>query len=333
MIREEKMVTWENILGHEENISRLKLMLEENRLPHALLFYGLEGIGKRQVAKALAAALLCDEKNICGRCPSCLAMKSGNHPDFYEIVPEIRGKSSRIIRIETIREMEKETARLPVLSKCRVVIIDDADTMNESAQNALLKTLEEPTGEMYFILVTSVRDSLLNTIISRSIPFSFKPLETGLIFKALEKDNIMPEEAKKIASLADGSLGRAYYLANEGIELRDDAAKFLLSLDTMPKDNLFELGKNLGDLTKEKLGEWLFFLLLILRDELALYEGGTFIYNADLRSNLTKNIELFSRKRLFSLIKLVIEQQRRLNANVNLRLLAEAFIIKAQNTK
>ena len=163
-------IFWDNIVGHKHNIDELRLLCSEDMVPHSMLFCGIDGIGKQMVAKAMAAAILCHSPHDgipCGECASCKALLSDIHPDFFQLVPDETG-SSPIIKIETIRDMQDKIARLPILSKQRVVIINDAQTMNEAAANCLLKTIEEPGGQIYFILITNSVMALLDTIISRS---------------------------------------------------------------------------------------------------------------------------------------------------------------------
>ena len=150
---------WGNILGQREPKRRLRRLLETDRLPHALLFSGPEGVGKRRTAEALAAALLCSSPAAgqpCGTCESCQAFSRGIHPDFFFVVPEAVGKGARSIRIEAMRALGSALARPPELAPRQVALIDDAQRMNEAAANSFLKTLEEPTGDVVFLLVTGM---------------------------------------------------------------------------------------------------------------------------------------------------------------------------------
>ena len=219
---------WDTISGHEKQKEALRTMLREGRLPHALLFTGPDGIGKRMVGRVLAAAILCDaEDGPCGHCESCRAMQLGSHPDYLEVVPEQNGKSAAQIRIEAIRSMQTQVSRYPVLAKRRTVLIDDADRMNEAAQNSLLKTLEEPEGPVTFILVTSARSALLDTILSRCMPVAFGMLSPQEMRSVLLQHDVPEAEAAELAALSDGSLGRALLLhEHEGLHLRDEALDF-----------------------------------------------------------------------------------------------------------
>ena len=183
-------ISWQNILGHEKPIARLRTLLAENRLPHALLFAGPDGVGKLRVAQALAAAILCENagERPCGRCPQCRALQQDTHPDYYELHPE--GKAIKTIKIDAIRQVQTEAARLPLLAKKRVIVIDDAESMNEAAENSLLKTLEEPTGAVHFILVTRAKSSLLDTILSRCMHVGFGSIPETELARALVQRGI-----------------------------------------------------------------------------------------------------------------------------------------------
>ena len=110
----------------------------------------------------------------CVHCESCRALADDTHPDYYVAEPESSGKAARSIKIEQIRALSAEIGLVPKLSGRRVVLIDDAERMNEAAQNSLLKTLEEPTGDVVFVLVTSARQALLDTIVSRCLLMPFE---------------------------------------------------------------------------------------------------------------------------------------------------------------
>ena len=301
-------------------------------MPHALLFSGAEGIGKRRIAEVLTAALLCSgEAPPCGHCESCLAIMRDGHPDFHLLEPEAAGKAVPSIRIEQLRTMQTEIARLPLISSCRVVIIDQADRMNEVAENSLLKTLEEPVGETYFILVTHARSSLLDTIRSRCIPINFGMLSVDEVRAALEKRGALPEQARELAILSDGSLGHAIKLFEKnGLLVREDALAFLETLGNLSTEQIFLKGKAFEGMTKEQLTEWLGYQCSLLRDILVLYQdgGSEGIYHLDVRERLLKLLTCFSESRIFRMLSLVRETQHRLQANVNLRLLMEGMLLQ-----
>lgn len=199
------------------------------------------------------------------------------------------GKSAKIIRIEQIREMQTIASRYPVLSDCRVVLIDEVECMNEAAANSLLKTLEEPEGQVTFILITSARSSLLDTIISRCMPMAFGMLPLDGMKEALIGRQIPDHEAAELAALADGSPGRAIRLyENGGLMLRDDALTFLEKLSAMTMEDVWGTGKDERRTRSRKAHGVVLYLNMLLRDMLVLYEDGAsqLLYHQDCRQRL-----------------------------------------------
>lgn len=322
------------IVGHQKEKEQLTTMLREGRLPHALLFSGPDGIGKRMVAHALATAILCGKAEPCGTCENCRAMRSETHPDYYELKPEVRGKSTRIIRIEAIRAMQTMASRYPVLAKQRVIVIDDADAMNEAAANSLLKTLEEPEGPVTFILVTSARSALLDTIISRCMPMAFGTLSQEETATVLRQHDILGAEAEKLAALADGSPGRALHLeANGGLELRDAVWNFLAKLQNFSLNDVWRESQQMGDWTREKLSEYFLHLNMFLRDFLILQEdgGSKLLYHPDYRERMLNLLPEVTDRQIFAMLRLVRDMQQRLQTNVNLRLQMEGFFLRMRD--
>ena len=329
-------IRWDSLTGHKAQVQELTALLQEGRLPHALLFTGAAGIGKKLCAQILAAAILCGHDHApCGLCDNCRAMAAGTHPDYYELVPEVRGKSTRIIRIEEIREMQTVVSRSAVRAGRRVVLIDDADTMNEPAANSLLKTLEEPEGQVTFILIAQDRSRLLPTIVSRCMPLSFGRLSPAELQEELVRRQMPALEAEKLAYLADGSLGQALKLSQHGgLELREEAMEFLAGLPQFTMNKLWVEAAAKGDLDRERLIEWLMHLNMLLRDMLLLYADGAspLLYNGDLREKLVELLPKFSRSRLFAMLTETRELLHRLQANVNLRLQLEGYFIRLMDS-
>lgn len=323
---------WENILGQREPKRRLRRLLETDRLPHALLFSGPEGVGKRRTAEALAATLLCSSPaagHPCGTCESCRAFSRGIHPDFFFVVPEAVGKGARSIRIEAMRALGSALARPPELAPRQVALIDDAQRMNEAAANSFLKTLEEPTGDVVFLLVTGMRAALLDTIVSRCLEIPFGPLALPELSEVLRRHGVETEEAAALAALADGSAGRALALHAEGaLRRREEAVSLLARLPQIPPLSLWAEGKKWGALSREEAGEWLRSLRLTLRDVLALYGGAAPLYSVGLEAPVAEIAARFSEARVFSMLADVKEAERRLlSSNVNIRLLVEALLL------
>ncbi len=324
---------WEDVRGHTEIIRRLRRLVSGGRLPHALVFSGAAGVGKQRTARVLARTLLCAAGGDapCGHCEACRTMAAGVHPDYFETVPEVRGKSAAMIRTDAVRDILVEASAAPVLAARRVILIDGAECMNDQAANRLLKTLEEPLGEILFILVTSAYDALLPTIRSRAVRVAFGTLPAADIETALAERG-MGTDAAVIAALADGSLGRAYDLAAAGLGGRDDALALLTALPTLCAEDIWKHAEAFGALSGEERAARLDFFRMGLRDLLVLTEDGAApIFHADRRDRLAALLPQMTRPRLFALLHAESVFSRRLGANVNPSLQAEAFLLRARN--
>jgi DNA polymerase-3 subunit delta' len=195
------------IVGHENEIALLERIVAEGRAAHAYLFTGPEGVGKKLAAIKLACLLNCPQPTADKRasCPVCRRIVAENHPDFAIERPQ-RG----IIRIEQIRGLQNFFRYAPVEASYRVIIIDDAHLMNRSAQNALLKTLEEPPAGRILILVTAKPFLLLSTVRSRCRRVRFGPLPLESLADLLEEQSGMdPEKARVLAAMSCGSVSKA----------------------------------------------------------------------------------------------------------------------------
>ena len=192
-----------DILGNEKVKDILKKAVQHNTVLHSYLFVGEEGIGKSLFAKEFAKSILClGKEKPCEACKSCIEIEENNQPDYIEIVPD--GNS---IKIEQIRNMQLKVAEKPIVSTKKVYVIQEADTMTQEAQNALLKTLEEPPEYITIILIASNENSILNTIKSRCTKIVFEPLSNEELKRYAQeywKDATIPEEvfASSMGSIA-----------------------------------------------------------------------------------------------------------------------------------
>jgi DNA polymerase-3 subunit delta' len=198
-----------------------------------------------------------------------------------------------------------------------------------------LKTLEEPTGAVHFILVTRAKSSLLDTILSRCMHVGFGSIPEAELARALVQRGIPEGAAAELAALSDGSFGRALELyENDGLKLRDDAAKFLRERAQLTVQDVFARGAAMEKLPREQLTEWFLYLGMLLRDLLVLYEDGAspLLYHKDLRADLAAMLEDYPERRIAALLALVRETDRRLQSNVNQRLLLEGFFLRAMES-
>jgi DNA polymerase-3 subunit delta' len=222
------MLTFTDILGHPAAIDFLRAACLGDRLPHALLFTGPFGVGKRTCADALAAWFLCQnprESFPCGVCESCRLIPAGNHPDHHVITKELiryldkTGKSkATVLSTDVIKEeLVARAGHTSVMGRGKFFVIEQAELMSPHAQNAMLKTLEEPAGRAAIVLLSETPEFLLPTVLSRCQLVRFGTLDTKLIRQRLEKQAIEPAIASEAAELSDGSIGGALRLINEQI--------------------------------------------------------------------------------------------------------------------
>ncbi len=205
-----------DILGQERVLGHLRAARRAERLAHAYLFLGPEGVGKESVARALAAALNCTQPlpdwDACGACPSCRRMAAGTHADFVKIFPTSESRQPQI-KIEQIREFRRLTAYPPMEGGWRVALIKPAEDMHPAAANALLKTLEEPPARHLLILAAASETELFPTIVSRCQKMPFTPLPSALVVRELEaRRGLSRADAVFLTALSGGSLGRALTL-------------------------------------------------------------------------------------------------------------------------
>ncbi len=229
----------------------LRNITGRGRIPNGLLFWGPAGVGKSLAAHEFAKALNCAKKggDACDACLSCRKTDHGNHPDVKVISPKSR---SRVIKVDAVNEMTEMTMYRPFEGGRRVFIIEDADRMNEPAQNHFLKTLEEPVSATVFVLITSAPRLLLPTIRSRCQAVRFGALRPETVAELLTAQaGVSPEKAAALAALSQGQMGRALDLALSGRRdlvmdvvdrLRDGedplvvADRFTATLDKIEKD-------------------------------------------------------------------------------------------------
>lgn len=203
------------ILGQERPKLYLRRAVCSGKLATAYLFTGIPGVGKTSTARALAAYLGCrarKEDDSCGHCASCRSLRDGNHPDFLMLKPE-----GQNLKIDQIREVEAQMAFPPLRATHRVVFVDRAETMTPEAANCFLRTLEEPPEANLLILSAVEPLNLLPTIVSRCQRVSFEPLPEEAVARWLEEQRgLEPAEARVLAAVSGGSLGRALHMVETG---------------------------------------------------------------------------------------------------------------------
>jgi DNA polymerase-3 subunit delta' len=242
-------------IGHTEVLEGLLRAARERRLAHALLFTGPDGIGKFLGAEWLTFGLLCAQGpgRPCGACGPCKRLRAGTHADVLAIDPDLEGEEEiRIGRI-TYREKDSRTnigdflSLRPMEGGWRVVLVRDAERMTDEAQNALLKTLEEPGGSTLLALVASRPESLLPTTRSRCVGVAFRPLDLESTAGILHARGIEPEEAALLARWSRGSPGAALALRERGAALLRARIEGVLRGDLDPLAAAAEIGDLPGE--------------------------------------------------------------------------------------
>jgi len=212
-------MTWPTlILGHDAVWARLAARLADERLPHALLFTGAPGIGKALLARRLAGRLACtaaDDQRPCGDCNGCRQVLAGTHPDLLAIAAPDRSRKEtrkKEIGIDQARELKRFAQLHAVAARRKMAIVDDADRLSIAAQNALLKTLEEPPGQALIVLLTAAPGALLPTVRSRCQRVLCRPLTDAEVVAALTATGLDAGEAAALSAVCEGSPGRALAL-------------------------------------------------------------------------------------------------------------------------
>lgn len=336
-------MSWTEVVGQDVTTTLLRRAVVTGRASHAYLFAGPTGVGKREAARVLAKVLNCAAPpapgECCDRCIPCQNIDAGVFPDFLQVT-KIKGrdiKIAQIVRRDPETDDLKATpvstflAHRPLEGRRSVVVVVDADQMNETAQNALLKTLEEPPEYAQFVLTTANPNGLLPTIRSRSQLVNFPPLPATVVAAALQKDGVAAEQARLLAALSGGSLGRARDLGcDEGLSRRRaDAQAMLMGL--AGQDDLGALGRaEEWEKRRDELPELLDLTLLWLRDALVIAEGcpEQLVVALDALPALQDLTGRAGRVRLMQMVDAVFSARKQLDRNANIRLVLDVLMLR-----
>lgn len=324
-----------NIVGQHKARKLLGRSLMSKRLPHAFLFKGPDGVGKKLFAKEVARLLNCRDRrglDSCLRCASCVKFASDSHPDFLQLSPE-----KGTIKIASIRELCTALTYPPYESLYRVVVLEDVHSMRSEAANALLKTLEEPQENNIIILTADASREILPTIVSRCQVISFFPLtfeETAEIITAKEPD-IDKDEAFLMARLAEGSPGKAMlYKSEQMFPLVQECVTLLTDVSNKSDKNVGEvlkLAEKIGDL-KENLPHFFNLLRLYFRDIIFLQDGlKNLVSNNKIFHGMGKNHQKhWSYEQLFAKLQAIDKAEKMLQRNCNKGLVCEVLLFSLQ---
>jgi DNA polymerase-3 subunit delta' len=335
-----------DVVGHVRLIDLLSRSVAGGTLPPSLLFAGPAGIGKRLTALAVAQAVNCTHAqgsgfavhgsglDACGVCAACTRIARGVHPDVLFVGP---GESGAI-KIDQVRDIVDRAQYRPFEGRRRVVVIDEADALVAPAQNALLKTLEEPTPSSVFILVTARPDMLLPTVLSRCPQLRFRPLSAADIATALTARGKNDAEAHAVAALADGSLGQALQAsAGELVESRDLAQQVLERAATQSDPaRRIETAQQLitkpaaGLSERDQLATHLRAMAVLLRDVEVVATGADerILANADVRPALERLSTTYRGERGTRAFAAVDRALLALQRNAGVKLVADWLVLQ-----
>ena len=327
-----------DIIGQEKALNILRGCVRKGRIPHALLFAGDDGIGKKLTAINFAKTLNCrDVKSAdsevasealfedselqitdsepqidaCDQCPSCKKIEKGNHPDVFIIGPEGDGDQ---IKVEAIRQLEESLSYKPFEGEYKIAVIDNAEKMNQSTANAFLATLESPPARSILIMVSSRPEMLLSTIRSRCQRINFSPLPINVMGRLLEErlKGLDHEQAMLLSILSGGKLGHA--LNEDLIEARDRSFDEFKDILVDPETEVWE--------DRSGMERWFDWAQLLLRDAAVFRATGRpdLVINKDKTDEIK---ELSKKAALKDILKLAGELYRirgLLNFNLNKQL-------------
>jgi DNA polymerase-3 subunit delta' len=234
-------MSWKRIRGHDHLIRAFDHVVRRGRLAHAYLFTGPQGFGKRLFAGELAKAIFCERRageesklEACDQCPACKLVEAGTHPDLQTARrPEDRSE----LLIEIVRGLARSLDLKPARGRGKIVIIDDADDLNEESANCFLKTLEEPPPGALLILIGTNADRLLPTIVSRCQVIHFRPLSEAIVSDLLASQGTLDRAfVQRLARLGGGSMGLAMALADP--QLWEFRRKLVAGLTQAPPDSV-----------------------------------------------------------------------------------------------
>ena len=326
---------FQDLAGHRRLLDLTARAAERGSLPPSLIFAGPDGVGKRRAAVALAQLFNCADPrrgsagqppDACGTCSVCRRIARGVHADVMFIEPGDTGS----IKVDQVRQAIERSAYRPFEGRRRVVMVDDADAMEASAQNALLKTLEEPPAASTFVLVTARPDVLLPTVRSRCQRLRFGRLSAAEVTTVLTRDHEFTEsDARAAAALADGSVGRALEGDTEAYAGARHAAAALLAQvasATDPRQRL-AAAKTLGGdkLDREQLGSRLRLVSSMLRDLSILLSraDARALANADLQPDLERLTRSYDGERTVRAFSAVDRALDALDRNASPKIVAD----------
>lgn len=324
------MSGFRDVVGHTDIIQYIKNAINQDKVSHAYIFNGERGSGKKLLAYLFAQTLQCEKggDDPCYECHSCRQSVSGNQPDIITVKHE----KPNSISVDDIRTQVNEDIQVkPYSSKYKIYIIPEADLMTVQAQNALLKTIEEPPAYAVIILLTENAQKLLPTICSRCVMLKFRNIKDQLVKKYLMEELQIPDyKADVCTAFAQGNIGKAVMLANSEYfnEIREEAVRLLREIDTMSVSDMAAAVKRCQEF-KLDITDYLDVLTIWYRDVL-IYKATKNIDRVVLADQM-KYIKERAQKSSYEGIEIILDAiekaKARLRANVNFDLVMELLLL------
>ena len=322
------MSSFKDVVGHKNIIQYIENAVKTDKVSHAYILNGEKGSGKRLLANLFAMSLQCQNRDedgdACGKCQSCKQAASNNQPDIIRVTHE----KPNTISIDDIREqINNDIVIKPYSSKYKIYIVPDADMMSVQAQNALLKTIEEPPAYAVILLLTTNADAFLQTIRSRCVMLDIKPVSDEKIREFLMKKRQVPDyKAEVCAAFARGNVGRAVALASSERfnELKDVTVSLLRRLGDIRRYDILQEIKPLNDF-KDDIREFFDLVLFWYRDVLLYKAAGSeeqLIFREQ-ALEIRRQAEKSTYHGLQQILEAIETADRRIRANVNFDLTME----------
>lgn len=320
------MYYFDEILGNEQIIKNLKSAVNNNRLSHAYIFDAPEGMGKMLLAKTFAKAVLCENKTGCGHCRSCISFDMNNNPDVIYVKSK-----KKSLGVDDIREQIGKNIELrPYLYDYKIFIVENADTMTAAAQNAILKTLEEPPHYGVFILISNNISRFLTTVLSRCVVFKLKPLSINQIKKYLVENNVNSYNAEVFAQYSQGSLGKAVEMSKseEFNEIRTAAVTMLSKLKDKDLIGMFKAVSE-ADKFRENIQTFLDVFIMLYRDSIIYkcFDNDKYVIQKDKLEEIKKIASQDSLDRLTERYEAVFDAKKQLYLNGNFQMTMEVLFL------
>ncbi len=319
-------MSWEEIVGQPVAIRQLQKALKRNRVNHAYLFYGPEGVGKGTTARSFAQALNCaDQGNgeFCGQCRSCRLIAEGKHPDVVEV-----SRSGTNIRLKQIQEVARQAQYRPTEGPWKVFLLREAENLNGEAANHLLKILEEPPDQTIFILTARATFGLLETILSRCQQIRFQTLtDRGIQEILVRRFSVEPSQAEQISQVAEGSLTLAQeLLVNQHQSFRGEVIELLSRLGAQSPASVIALAE--GWTGTERIKVLLAGLSLWFRDLLVWQKTGDakLLINQDCLDLIQVQAPVWHPAGKF--LRIIQQARRKLEQHANGQLLLEVLLLE-----